>query len=197
MGDRNPRPGMKRPPGSVLLTIMKNQIFPTLIFLLAAFVPIGSAHGGEMLNPGDAFPKFELTAHDDTIVRSTELEGTSYLIYYYPKADTPGCTKEACLLRDHWSELEEVGLKVFGVSYDKPKANAAFAEKYHLPFLLLSDVGHVLADQVGAARLLIPVPKRISYLVGSEGKIIKAYPSVTPSSHAAEVLKDYQGTKEH
>ncbi|MCD4750219.1 MAG: redoxin domain-containing protein [Thermoanaerobaculales bacterium] len=95
MGGRDLRSGMNRDPEEVLHSIMKNQLFPTVILVLAAFVLIGSAHGGEMLNPGDAFPEFELTTHDDSIVRSTELEGTLYLIYYYPKADTPGCTKES------------------------------------------------------------------------------------------------------
>ena len=143
-----------------------------------------------MLKTGDKFPSFELQAHDGSVVNASDLEGSVYLVYFYPKADTPGCTKEACALRDSWSELKEARVQVFGVSYDTPKANAAFAEKFNLPFLLLSDSDKSLAKSVGADRLLIPVPKRISYLVGADGKVLKPYPTVSPSSHADEVLRD-------
>ncbi|RLE30427.1 MAG: peroxiredoxin [Acidobacteria bacterium] len=150
----------------------------------------GTATGDEMLTTGEMFPSFELQAHDGSAVRSSSLAGSIYLVYFYPKADTPGCTKEACSFRDAWSDLKEANVKVFGVSYDTPQSNRAFAEKFNLPFLLLSDDEKALAKSVGATRLLIPVPKRISYLVGADGRILKAYPSVSPSSHAEEVLKD-------
>lgn len=143
-----------------------------------------------MLTTGEEFPSFELQAHDGSIVGSSDLEGSIYLVYFYPKADTPGCTKEACSFRDSWSELKEAEVRVFGVSYDTPEDNKAFAEKFNLPFLLLSDSDKSLAKSVGAGRMLIPVPKRISYLVGADGKILKPYPSVSTSSHAADVLKD-------
>lgn len=145
-----------------------------------------------MLEPGTPFPDFELPAHDGSTVSARNLAGSAYLIYFYPKADTPGCTKEACQLRDSWADLKDAGLKVFGVSYDSPEDNRAFAAKYRLPFLLLSDRDHALADAVGASRLLLPFPKRISYLVGADGSVLKAYPSVTPSEHAQEVLADFE-----
>lgn len=152
--------------------------------------------GGNMLEPGMPFPAFTLTAHDGSTVRSADLAGSPYLIYYYPKADTPGCTKEACAFRDSWDTVTESGLTVLGVSYDTPEANRKFADKYHLPFLLLSDSDHALAKQVGAARSLIPVPKRISYLVGADGLVLKAYPSVDPADHAGEVLRDLKAVLE-
>lgn len=145
-----------------------------------------------MLAAGDRFVDFELEAHDGTVVRSSDLEGTPYLLYFYPKADTPGCTKEACELRDAWSELSDLGLEVFGVSYDDPRANARFADKYSLPFRLLSDTDRELAKRVGASRALLPVPKRISYLVGADGSVLKAYPSVDPKTHDDEVLADFR-----
>lgn len=145
-----------------------------------------------MLQAGDRFPDFELEAHDGSTVSSTTLEGTPYLIYYYPKADTPGCTKEACAFRDSWPEVQAAGLKVFGVSYDTPKDNAKFADKYNLQFPLLSDTDKELASQVGAQRALLPVPKRISYLVGADGAVLKAYPDVKPADHAGEVLTDFE-----
>lgn len=81
---------------------------------------------------------------------------------------------------------------MYGVSYDSPATNRAFAEKHHLPFLLLSDTDRTLAKAVGAAIPLLPFPKRISYLVGADGTVLKAYPKVTPASHAEEVLEDFR-----
>lgn len=96
-----------------------------------------AANGGEMLTVGDPMPAFELQAHDGTTVSSDDLAGSPYLIYFYPKADTPGCTTEACAFRDSWDDVQAAGLTVVGVSYDSPQANAKFAEKYELPFLSL------------------------------------------------------------
>ncbi|RLE27251.1 MAG: peroxiredoxin [Acidobacteria bacterium] len=164
----------------------------TFLLCLSFLIVSGTATGDEMLTTGEIFPSFELQAHDDTVVSSSNLEGSVYLLYFYPKADTPGCTKEACALRDAWSDLEDAEIRVFGVSYDTPRSNRSFAEKFSLPFLLLSDSDKALAKSVGADRFLIPVPKRISYLVGADGKILKAYPSVSPSSHAEDVLRDFE-----
>jgi len=158
--------------------------------ILAALLLAGAAEGGKMLEPGEPFPDFRLTAHDGSLVRSEDMAGTAYLLYFYPKADTPGCTKEACAFRDSWHDVEAAGLTVLGVSYDSPESNRKFAEKYDLPFLLLSDVDHRLAKAVGASRALLPFPKRISYLVGPDGKVVRAYPDVTPSAHAGQVLAD-------
>lgn len=156
----------------------------------AVIATAGLTQGGEMLHVGEPFPAFELPAHDGSVVRSAELSGRPYLIYFYPKADTPGCTKEACAFRDSWDQVLAAGLTVLGVSYDTPEANRAFARKYHLPFLLLSDRDHAVARAVGAARSLMPFPKRISYLVGPDGSVVKAYPNVEPAGHASEVLAD-------
>ena len=87
-------------------------------------------------------------------------------------------------MRDDWSELEDAGLTVVGVSYDTPDANRAFAERHRLPFKLLSDGDRSLAAAVGAKSRLLPVPKRISYLVGADGVILKTYPKVSPSTHS-------------
>ena len=99
---------------------------------------------------------------------------------------------EANQLRDSWNDLQELGIEVLGVSYDKPEKNRVFAEKNSLPFRLLSDRDHELAKSVGAARALIPFAKRISYLVGSDGIVLKNYPDVDPKTHAEEVLEDYR-----
>ena len=99
---------------------------------------------------------------------------------------------EANQLRDSWNELQELGIAVLGVSYDSPGKNRLFAEKNALPFRLLSDRDHKLAKSVGAGRALIPLAKRISYLVGSDGVVLEAYPKVDPATHAQEVLDDYR-----
>ncbi len=143
-----------------------------------------------MLSKGERFVEFALPAHDGSEVRSEDLAGRPYLLYFYPKAETPGCTLEACQLRDSWNDVVAAGLTVLGVSYDTPEVNRRFAERYKLPFLLLSDGDRELAAQVGANRLLLPVPKRISYLVGADGRVLEAYPSVVAASHAQQVLAD-------
>jgi peroxiredoxin Q/BCP len=165
-------------------------------WLLLACILIGASgavagEGEHMLAPGEPFVDFALQAHDGSIVRSADLAGLPYLLYFYPKADTPGCTREACELRDHWSELAALGIRVYGVSYDRPKDNASFSTKYGLPFLLLSDSDRSLARAVGADRPLLPVPKRISYLVGKDGRVLKTYTTVDPATHAAEVIHDF------
>jgi peroxiredoxin Q/BCP len=93
--------------------------------------------------------------------------------------------------------LEELGVDVLGVSYDTPEKNRSFAETNRLPFVLLSDSDLTLAMGVGADRLLLPLPKRISYLIGADGTIIKAYPSVSPAKHADEVITDYRAYLEN
>jgi len=99
---------------------------------------------------------------------------------------------EANRLRDSWNDLQELGIEVLGVSYDTPEKNRKFAEKNALPFRLLSDRDHELAKAVGAARALVPFAKRISYLVGPDGRVLVTYPDVDPKTHAQEVLEDYR-----
>ena len=168
----------------------------TTLGILAVMTAAGTVLGGDMLEAGAPFPPFALQAHDGGTLSSETLKGADFLIYFYPKADTPGCTKEACEFRDRWEDVLAAGLAVFGVSYDTPKKNGAFAEKYALPFLLLSDEDRELAKAVGAKSLLLPVPKRVSYLVGADGTILKAYPSVSPAEHAGEVLEDLRALQQ-
>jgi len=145
-----------------------------------------------LLEVGAEFPRFDLESHTGDRVCLEELAGKKVLLFYYPKADTPGCTREACALRDAWSELSDAGVRVFGISYDKPSSNAKFAAKYELPFPLLTDSKKALAKQVGATSLVLPVPKRVSYLLDESGRVLKAYPTVRPHGHAAEVLGDLE-----
>ena len=146
-----------------------------------------------MLKPGDAFPAWDLVDQTGASVSSKEFAGKTYLLYFYPKAMTSGCTTEGCALRDNYAGFEKAGVLIVGVSFDDPQENAEFAAKYKFPFRLLSDSKRVLAVEVGAAdsssRLFA---RRISYLVGPDGKVLAAYPDVTPSAHATQVLADIQ-----
>ena len=103
-----------------------------------------------MLNVGDVAPDFTLTAHDGSEVTLSALRGKKVVIYFYPKADTPGCTRQACAIRDAWTQIDTQGAVVLGISPDKPPALVKFREKYDLPFPLLSDPDHAVAEAYGA-----------------------------------------------
>lgn len=143
---------------------------------------------------GDKAPKFTFTENGEAI-RSEEL-AVPCLVYFYPKDDTPGCTKEACGIRDAWGEFESAGLKVIGVSKDSEKSHDKFREKYSLPFPLIADTEMELAKAFGVfgekkfmGRVYDGV-HRMSFLIAADGAILKSYPKVKPDAHAAEVLKD-------
>ena len=154
------------------------------------FALAGHAHA-KMLHAGDPFPSWKMKDHTGRFVSSSDLAGKTYLLWFYPKAMTSGCTKEGQGLRDRSDELTELAVTIFGVSFDDPEANAEFVKKEGFPFALLSDSDRALATQVGAAMVSVqPVASRISYLVGPDGKVLKAYEHVDPASHAEEVERD-------
>jgi peroxiredoxin Q/BCP len=145
----------------------------------------------KMLAPGDAFPAWQLTDQKGAKVSSSDLAGKTYLVWFYPKAQTPGCTTEGLSLKDRYADFQTRKVEIFGVSFDRPAENAAFVEEQGFPFRLLSDTDRSLAVAVGAATSREqPVASRISYLVGPDGKVLKAYPKVDPPAHAREVLAD-------
>ncbi|MCC6850011.1 MAG: peroxiredoxin [Deltaproteobacteria bacterium] len=155
---------------------------------LGILVP-ASGLASPLLKPGDPFPAWALRDHTGALVSSQSLAGTTYLLWFYPKARTPGCTTEGRGLRDRFAEFRQRGIEILGVSFDDPAANAAFVEAEGFPFRLLSDTDKTLATRVGAVWVsLQPVPSRISYLVGPDGKVRKAFENVTPATHAADVL---------
>ncbi|HLE60909.1 MAG TPA: peroxiredoxin [Thermoanaerobaculaceae bacterium] len=163
------------------------------ILMIAAISLSGAAFAGGMLKPGDLFPAWELPNQTGAMVSSKDFAGKTYLLWFYPKAMTSGCTAEGCALRDNYSGFEKAGVKVVGVSFDDPKDNAEFIAKNKFPFPLLSDSKRTLAVEVGAADSPSRVwARRISYLVGPDGKVLTAYADVTPGKHASEVLADVQ-----
>ncbi len=143
------------------------------------------------LNPGEKFPTWSLTDAAGAKLTSEDMAGKTYLLWYYPKAMSSGCTAEGCALRDNFEEFKKMNVEVLGVSFDRPESNAAFIKENHLPFRLLSDWDKSLAVSVGAAdstkRLFA---RRISYLVGPDGRVLKTYNNVDPSTHARQVLDD-------
>ncbi len=150
-----------------------------------------AADPDRLLKEGDAFPAWSLRDQTGTTVTSQSLAGKTYLLWFYPKAQTPGCTAEGRGLRDRFAEFSSRGVEIVGVSFDQPAANAEFVKAEGFPFRLLSDTDHTLARAVGAASSdLQLVASRISYLVGPDGKVRKVYGSVTPASHAGDVLSD-------
>jgi thioredoxin-dependent peroxiredoxin len=169
-----------------------------LALLFGVLMVAGSACAGPegMLNPGEKFPAWQLVDSTGKPVSSQDLAGKTYLLWFFPRAMTSGCTAEGCSLRDNYAAFEKLKVEVLGVSFDSPERNAEFIEKNHFPFSLLSDTHKTLAVEVGAAdddkRLFA---RRISYLVGPDGKVIKAYNDVDPSTHAAQVLGDLSASK--
>ena len=161
-------------------------------FLMAALSWNPPAWAGEdqaaaLLEPGTPAPAVTATAHTGEKIDLGKLKGKYVVLYFYPKDDTPGCTKEACDFRDNWKKLEKAGVVVFGVSTQDNTSHKAFADKYKLPFALLPD-----EDGAIAKKFHVPVSKgkarRITYLIGKDGKIKQVWPKVTPVGHAGEIL---------
>ncbi len=146
-----------------------------------------------MLTINTTAPDFKLLDQNNK-EHSLSYHRNSYvLIYFYPKDDAPGCTQEACAIRDIYKDFESNGVKVFGISADSVESHKKFAEKYQLPFTLLSDPKKETIGAYGANS--VPFTKRISYLISPDGVILKAYPKVDPTHHSAEILKDIYALK--
>ena len=135
------------------------------------------------LEPGDTAPPFELADQHERRVSLADLRGRKVLVYFYPEADTPGCTTQSCSLRDHRQDLAGIGTEVIGISPDMPDKQLAFDRKYRLGFRLLSDPRHEVAEAWGAwgekKRGGIGII-RSSFLVDEEGRIERAWYGVTP-----------------
>jgi peroxiredoxin Q/BCP len=163
-----------------------------LSFVLAlSCVLVAPSRAGDLLASGAPFPEWTLKDHTGKSFSSADLTGKTYLLWFYPKAMTPGCTVEGRALRDSYVQFQERGVVVLGVSFDDPANNARFVEEEQFPFRLLSDADRSLAVRVGAADSVSqPAARRISYLVGPNGKVLQAYPDVNPQIHAEQVLAD-------
>ncbi len=148
-----------------------------------------------MLKEKSKAPSFVLPDQDGVLRTLRDYAGNLLLIYFYPKDDTPGCTKEACAITEVYDEFEAEGVTVLGVSADSPERHTKFRAKYNLPFTLLSDKEKNMVDAYGARNIVGGI-SRISYLIDTKGTIIKTYPKVSPTTHALEILADVRAYKE-
>jgi peroxiredoxin Q/BCP len=144
---------------------------------------------------GQPVPDFELQSDAGEPVRLADLRGKPVVLYFYPRDDTPGCTKQACGIRDAWSEFEQRGAVVLGVSPDDERSHAKFKEKYGLPFTLLADPGHKLTEELGfwveksfAGKKYMGV-ERSTVVIGPDGKVRKVFRKVKAAEHADQVLE--------
>jgi thioredoxin-dependent peroxiredoxin len=144
-----------------------------------------------MLEPGTPAPPFEVPDHTGKTVRLSDYRGSSVVLWFYPKADTPGCTAEGCGFRDHFKAYGEKGVRILGISFDTIPDNAAFARKFSFDFPLLCDTDRAVGLAYGAADDKEALyPKRVSYLIDPSGSIKKTYPKVNAASHPEEILRD-------
>ena len=168
-----------------LLAILTAMSLTTLAFAADAPLAIGAAA-----------PEITAKDHDGKAVNFKEVYGRgATLVYFYPKADTPGCTKQGCSLRDSWDKLKAKGVQVLGVSGDKPEAQKAFRDKFTFPFPLIADDDGKVAAAFGVPAMKPGIFKRTSFLVKG-GKIVwNMTDKTTTDTHAADVLKVVESLK--
>jgi thioredoxin-dependent peroxiredoxin len=148
-----------------------------------------------MVEVGQAAPDFELPDQDGNSVRLSELRGQTIVLYFYPRADTPGCTTQACGIRDHRADYEAAGAVVLGVSPDSVEAVKKFADKQSLNFKLLADEGHAVADLYGTWGEKTNYGKtywgvvRSTFIIDAGGTVARVFPNVSPKTHDAVVLE--------
>ncbi len=146
--------------------------------------------GAAELSAGDAAPAFALADQNGQLQRLEDYRGRWLVLYFYPKDDTPGCTKEACSLRDEFAVFREREVAVLGMSLDDTGSHHAFARKYRLPFPLLSDVGGEVAKAYGSLGGFGPIryAKRHTFIIDPQGRIARVWRKVSPARHADELL---------
>ena len=147
------------------------------------------------LQPGDKAPEFTSLNQDGEKVSLSDFKGKDVILYFYPRDDTPGCTKEACAFRDEFAEFKKQGAVVLGVSTDSAQSHAKFAAKHKLPFTLLADEDKQIVQAYGVWGQKSFMGRkymgtfRVTFLIGGDGRIKQVWPLVKPAEHVAEVLK--------
>ena len=146
------------------------------------------------LEVGDRAPAFTLVNQHDEKVKLSDFKGKKVIVYFYPKADTPGCTTQSCELRDHRKELTKLGAEVLGISPDAPAKQAKFDTKYQLGFPLLADEDHAVAEKYGvwgekkyAGKSYMGI-NRSTFIIDADGNVARAMMGIKPAGHATEVL---------
>jgi peroxiredoxin Q/BCP len=147
-----------------------------------------------MVEEGTEAPEFELRSDAGELVRLSDLRGRPVVLYFYPRDDTPGCTRQACGIRDDYGAFRERGAVVLGVSRDDEASHRRFREKHSLPFTLLSDPDHAVAERYGVWRERTQYGRtswgihRSTFVIGADGRVLAAMYGVKPDTHAAKVL---------
>jgi peroxiredoxin Q/BCP len=149
---------------------------------------------GDWIEAGEKAPAFTLTADDGSKVRLSDLKGGPVVVYFYPRDDTPGCTREACAFRDQKAGLKKLGATVLGISTDSTASHEKFRDKYELNFPLLSDPEHAVAEKYGAWREKNMYGKksmgiqRSTFLIDADGKVAKVWKAVKVDGHDEQVV---------
>lgn len=147
-----------------------------------------------MIEENTSAPEFTMVDETGTSRSLSDYRGMPVVLYFYPKDDTPGCTKEACSFRDEYAAYRDAGVVILGVSPDSPKSHAKFKEKYNLPFTLLADEGHQVCEAYGVWGLKKFMGReyegvfRTTFVIDENGVVRKVFPNVKPDGHSAEVL---------
>jgi peroxiredoxin Q/BCP len=171
---------------------MLAQCFRSLPGLLLMMLFLSAQ--AEELKSGDPAPAFELRDQHGKLHKLSDYQGQWLVLYFYPRDDTPGCTSEACEFRDDYVILQGMHVRLLGVSLDDVKSHKEFAEKYHLPFPLLSDKTGEVARAYGALWKLGPIrfARRHSFIIDPQGHLAKIYRSVAPKTHSDQVIQDLE-----
>jgi thioredoxin-dependent peroxiredoxin len=152
-----------------------------------------------MLSAGEKAPAFVLPSDEGTTVSLKDLQGRKVVLYFYPRDDTSGCTTEACEFRDSWAAVKRAGAVVYGISPDGIASHEKFRRKYRLPFPLLADENHAVAERYGAWGEKSMYGRkyhgilRTTFVLDETGRVLRVFPKVKPKGHAAEVLAVLRG----
>jgi thioredoxin-dependent peroxiredoxin len=141
-----------------------------------------------VVEEGKPAPDFELQSDTGETVRLSDLRGKPIVLYFYPKDDTPGCTRQACGIRDAWGEFQRAGAEVFGISADSLASHERFKSKYSLPFTLLADPEHRLGEPYGVVREGKQSYERSTFVIDPDGNVASIMRRVSPDTHADDVL---------
>jgi peroxiredoxin Q/BCP len=171
------------------------QVSKIITFIFGGLMTIPFLYAAPKVKVGDMAPDFALKDDQGNVRTLSEFKGKKIALYFYPKDETPGCTEQACSIRDGFKVLQEKGIVVLGVSFDSVESHKKFKEKHNLPFPLLSDSTKDVAKSYGAVGWFIfyaPMASRMTFLIDEQGKIIKILDKVNVSEHADEIIKAFE-----
>ena len=163
-------------------------------FITLSVIILGFLWGKSMpITIGDPAPDFSLPDENGQMHSLSQYRGQKVVVYFYPKDNTPGCTKEACGIRDEYSSFQDNQIVVFGVSYDNASSHRKFKKKFEIPFHLLTDKDKSVSKSYGADGIFFP--SRKTYLIGEDGTLVKIYDKVNVLDHAEDILRSFAESK--